>query len=41
MRDTRAYDDYNGPGVYNINDKRNLEPEPEDRYKYAYVRNLW
>lgn len=41
MRDTRAYDDYNGPGVYNINDKRTLEPEPEDRYKYAYVRNLW
>lgn len=41
MRDTRAYDDYNGQGVYNINDKRTFEPEPEDRYKYAYVRNLW
>lgn len=41
MRDTRAYDDYNGPGVYNIDDKRTLEPEPEDKYKYAYVRNLW
>ena len=41
MRDTRAYDDYNGQGVYNINDKRTLEPEQEDRYKYAYVRNLW